>query len=162
MWAFGWELPERAEATSTTFNTVATIVAGSGVLYFSGGRVATFDYGCTSSHRSQYEIQCESGSVRVDDLVGGAGRTGNFDAYFVPFVGSGRYVKGDVMGKDTVVNVDKCDHVDAKIKDFTSCVNAIKAGGSPDADWPTRSLAVHTVMCAVFESATNGGSMVTL
>lgn len=160
LWAFGWELPERVLATSTTLNKVDTIVACQGVLFFRGGRVATFDCGCTTAHRSQYEIVCEEGVVRVDDLVGGQGRTGNFGAYEKPFVGSGRYVRSDVMGKDTVVQVDECDHVDATVDDFTACVNRIKAGGAPDPDWPRRSLAVHTVMTAVFDSATQGGEMV--
>ena len=37
-------------ATSTTLNTVDTIVACSGVLYFSGGRIGFFDAGCTRSY----------------------------------------------------------------------------------------------------------------
>jgi xylose dehydrogenase (NAD/NADP) len=135
-----------------------TIVACSGVLFFEGGRVATFDCGCTAAHRSQYEIVCELGTVRVDDLVGGQGRSGDFSAYFVPYVGSGRYTKGDVMGKDEVVEVEECDHVDALVEDFTACVNRSKAGGAPDPDWPRRSLAMHAVMCAVFESANNSGA----
>jgi hypothetical protein len=94
--------------------------------------------------------------VKVDDLVGGQGRTGNFGAYEEPFVGSGRYIKGDVTGKDEVVEVEACDHVDALVDDFTACVNAIKAGGKPDPDWPRRSLCVHTAMSAIFESAQQG------
>jgi xylose dehydrogenase (NAD/NADP) len=158
LWAFQWELPTHVMATSTTFNKIDTIVACSGVLFFEGGRVATFDCGCTAAHRSQYEIVCELGTVRVDDLVGGQGRSGDFSAYFVPYVGSGRYTKGDVMGKDEVVEVEECDHVDALVEDFTACVNRSKAGGAPDPDWPRRSLAMHAVMCAVFESANNSGA----
>lgn len=160
LWAFGWELPEKVEATSTTLNKVDTIVACSGTLYFKDGRVATFNCGCTSAHRSQYEIVCENGTVRVEDLVGGQGRSGDFSAYFVPYVGSGKYVKGDVMGKDTVVDVEESDHVDALVEDFSACVNAIKAGGKPDLSWPKRSLAVHTVMSAIFESCSDGGKVV--
>ena len=40
------------------------------------------------------ESQGEKGTVRVDDLVGGQQRTGNFAAYEVPFVGSSEYVPG--------------------------------------------------------------------
>ena len=69
LFAFQWELPERVEATSYTLNKVDTIVACSAVLFFKGGRVATFDCGVTSAHRSQFEIVCEKGTVRVDDLV---------------------------------------------------------------------------------------------
>ncbi len=102
---------------------------------------------------------CENGTVRVDDLVGGQGRSGDFSAYFVPYVGSGRYTKGDVMGKDVVVDVEESDHVDGLVEDFSACVNAVKAGGKPDPSWPKRSLAVHTVMSAIFESCSNGGKV---
>lgn len=160
LWAFRWELPLRVMATSTTKNTVDTIVACSGVLWFADGRTGTFDCGCTAAHRSQFEIVGSEGVIRVDDLVGGQGRTGDFGAYETQFCGSGRYVRGDVMGKDTVVEVPACDHVDALVDDFTQCVAKIRAGGAPDPDWPRRSLAVHTVMTAVFESAEQGGKIV--
>jgi len=157
LWAYDWELPERVIATSTTLNTVDTIVACSGVLYFSGGRIGFFDCGCTRAHRSQYEIVGDAGSIRVDDLVGGQGRTGNFAAYETPFVGSSSYTQGDVMGKDEVVQAEPCDHVNELTSAFASCVQAVLEGGKPDPDWPRRSLAVHTVMSAVFESAVAGG-----
>jgi xylose dehydrogenase (NAD/NADP) len=158
LFAFQWELPERVEATSYTLNKVDTVVACSAVLFFKGGRVATFDCGVTSAHRSQFEIVCEKGTVRVDDLVGGQGRSGDFGAYFAPYVGSGSYVVGDVMGKDEVVDVEACDHVDALVKEFTACVNAVKAGGSMNPEWPRRSLAVHATMSAVFESVNKKGA----
>jgi predicted dehydrogenase len=160
LWAYDWELPERVMATSTTLNTVDTVVACSGTLFFSGGRIGTFDCGCTRAHRSQVEIVGETGTIRVDDLVGGQGRSGDFAAYETPFVGSSSYVQGDVMGKDEVVQVEPCDHVNALTAAFARCVSAVKAGGEPDADWPRRSLAVHTVMSAVFESASARGTMV--
>lgn len=156
LWAYGWELPEKVMCTQVTMNTVDTIVACEGVCWFSGGRSAAFDCGATMAHRSQLEIVCERGTIRVDDLVGGQGRSGNFAAYETPFVGSGSYTQGDVMGKDEQVTVEPCDHVNALCEAFAAAVLAAKAGGAPDADWPRRSLAVHTVMSAVFESAKDG------
>ena len=97
--------------THVTLNKVDTIVQCAGTLWFPGNRSAVFDCGCTSPHRSQYEIVCEKGTLKVDDLVGGQQRTGNFAAYEVPFVGSAEYIQGDVMGKDQVVQVEACDHV---------------------------------------------------
>eukprot|EP00439_Symbiodinium_sp_Y106_P071905 s1348_g13.t1 len=157
LWAFGWTMPERVMCTHVTLNKVDTIVQCAGTLWFPGNRSAVFDCGCTSPHRIQYEIVCEKGTLKVDDLVGGQQRTGNFAAYEVPFVGSAEYIQGDVMGKDQVVQVEACDHVNMLVDDLASCIKTIKAGGKPDLDWPRRSLAVHKVMSAVFESAQNGG-----
>jgi len=162
LWAYNWELPEKVMATHTTLNTVDTIVACTGTIWFSGGRSAHFDCGCTSAHRSQFEIVGERGTIRVDDLVGGQGRSGDFSAYEVPFIGSNLYVQGDVMGKDRVMQVPPCDHVNELVNAFAACVQHIKEGGKPDPDWPRRTLAVHTVMSAVFVSSQNGGAVVSL
>merc|ERR1719240_882060 len=147
-------------AVSTTKNTVDTIVACRGVLWFADGRTGYFDCGVTSAHRSQFEIVGAQGVIKVDDLVGGQGRTGNFAAYEQKFAGSGQYTLGDAAGKDTVIDVPETDHVAALVDDFTACVAKIRAGGKPDPDWPKRSLAVHTVMSAVFASAEQGGAVV--
>lgn len=162
LWAFGWIQPEKVMCSHVTFNKVDTIVACSGTLWFPGNRSAVFDCGCTAPHRSQYEIICETGTIRCDDLVGGQKRSGNFGAYETPFVGSSEYVQGDVMGKDQVITVDPCDHVNLLVDDLATCIRKIKSGGEPDDDWPTRSLLVHTVMSAVFESANNNGALVEL
>merc|ERR1719215_556720 len=161
LFAYDFELPEKVMATHTTLNKVDTIIACAGVMWFKGGRVGFFDCGCTMAHRSQFEIVGETGVIKVNDLVGGQGRSGNFAAYEQPFVGSDQYVVGDVMGKDEVVTAEPCDHAKRLVEDFAACVTAIKAGGKPNPEWPRRSLAVHTVHCAVFESATNGGKVVT-
>lgn len=160
LWAFGWIQPEKVMCTHVTLNKVDTIVACAGTLWFPGNRSAVFDCGCTAPHRSQYEIICETGTIRCDDLVGGQKRSGNFAAYEIPFVGSSEYVQGDVMGKDEVIKVEPCDHVNLLVDDLAACIRKVKAGGQPD-DWPTRSLLVHKVMSAVFESA-SGGAMVEL
>jgi len=75
----------------------------------------------------------------------------------MPFSGSEYYTQGNVMGKDEIIKVEPCDHVDELTKAFASRVEEIKNGGKPDADWPRRSLAVHTVMSAVMESSVAGG-----
>ena len=64
------------------------------------------------------------------------------------------------MGKDEVMRAEACDHVNLLVDDLANCIRAIKAGGKPDPDWPHRSLAVHKVMSAVFESAQKGGAAV--
>lgn len=158
--AFGWELPEKVVATHTTMNTVDTVVECCATMWFSGGRSAVIDCGATMAHRSQYEIVGEKGVIRVDDLVGGQGRSGNFQAYSVPFVGSDSYVLGDVAGKDKRVKTRRCDHVDMLVLDFVKCIEGIKAGGVPDPEWPKRTIAVHRVLSAIFESSQNGGKEV--
>lgn len=162
LFGFRWELPEKVMATHTRLNKVDTIISCCATLWFSDGRSAVIDCGATAPHRSQYEIVGETGTIRVDDLVGGQGRSGNFDAYGKPFVGSGLYYQSDAAGKEKRVRAKKCDHVDKLVLDFVKCVEAIKAGGAPDPEWPKRSLAVHKVLDAIFESSSNGGREVRL
>ena len=126
------------------------------------GRRATLDIGAECPHRSQFEICTDSHVIKVDDLVGGQGRSGDFSAYFVPYVGSDKYALGDAMGKDEVVSVEPSDHVMEKVRAFARCVLDIKAGGKPDPEWAKRALATHAGMCAVFESSQQGGKVVTL
>jgi len=162
LWAFNWEMPVKVQAVFTKLNKIDTIIAIEVMLWFSGDRRAFFDVSAECPHRSQYEIVCEKGVIKVDDLVGGQGRSGNFNAYFGPFVGSGKYVQGDITGKDEVVQVEECDHVDELVKDFTECVLEIKAGGKPDLSWAKRSITGHTVMHAIFESSQRDGAVVML
>jgi len=163
LFAYGWkEMPTKVMATHTTFNTVDTIVACAGTMWFEGGRSAVFDCGCTAAHRSQFEIVGLGGTIRVDDLVGGQGRSGNFAAYETKFVGSGSYVLGDAAGKDEVVAVPEADHVDDLVRSFRGSIEAIQGGGDADQEWPKRSLMVHTVMSKLFESAMQGASIVEL
>jgi len=162
LWAFGWQLPTKVQAMHTKKNAVDTIVECDAFLWFPDGGVAILDTSCDRCHRSQYEIVCEKGVVKVDDLVGGQGRTGNFGAYENPFVGSSSYILGDQLGKDEVVSVEPCDHEKKLIEAFATRVAAIKSGGSPDPDWGKRSLATHTVLSAIFESAEKGGVVVEL
>merc|ERR1712136_541317 len=116
-------------------NRVDTIIECDAFMWFADGGVAIMDTSCERPHRSQFEIVCENGVLKVEDLVGGQGRSGNFSAYESPFVGSSSYILGDATGKD----------------------EAIRGGGSPDPEFGKRSLATHTVMSAIFESAEKGG-----
>lgn len=90
------------------------------------------------------------------DQVGGQGRSGNFAACEGRFVGSDRYVIGDVMGKDTEVKVEACDHVVKLVERFSETV----LSGKVDGQWPERTLACHRVMAALFESAEGGCGVV--
>eukprot|EP00440_Ansanella_granifera_P050135 gb/GFBE01054337.1/.p1 GENE.gb/GFBE01054337.1/~~gb/GFBE01054337.1/.p1 ORF type:complete len:370 (+),score=77.12 gb/GFBE01054337.1/:1-1110(+) len=160
--AFNWDLPTKVLVTYTKLNNVDTIVACGGTLWFEGDRMATFDCGCMLAHRSQCEIVGTKGVIKVDDLVGGQGRTGNFQAYEVPFAGSTSYTLGCVMGKDSEQATPASDHTQDLVADMVSCVQKIRAGGCRTEEWPKRALAVHAVMCALFASSEAGGKEVHL
>lgn len=156
-WAFGWKLPTRVRATYTKFNSLGAIIECEAVMLFEDGGRAVIDTSCLISHRSQFEVVCEKGVLRVDDLVGGQGRSGKFSAYEGPFVGSSSFVMGDYLGKDEVVEVEPCDHVQKLVAEFSKSVQTIKQGGKANPEWSKRSLITHTVMCAIFESAMRDG-----
>ncbi|AHI30184.1 hypothetical protein [Marinobacter similis] len=144
--------------THVSKNSVDTIVACGGALWFSGGRMATFDAGCELAHRSQVETVGDAGLIKIEDLVGGQGRSGFFGAYGEPFTGSSYYILGDVDGKDTEQQVEPCDHVVKLVEKFSSIV----LSGELEAKWPERSMACHRVMSALFESAESDGAVVAL
>ena len=155
LFGFRYEKPIRVQMIQTVKNDVDTIVRASGIVYFSDNRVGTFDCGCELAHRSWFEIAGTEGIIRVDDQVGGDSRTGNFNAYFVPFEGSSKYIQGTKEGKDEVVNVDPCDHVIALVQRFEK-----SATEGPDWSFGERTALQHKVMSALFESAENGGKIV--
>lgn len=161
-WAFGWVLPVKVQATHTTYNSVGAIIECDAVLLFADGGRAVIDTSCLLAHRSQFELVGEKGVLKVDDLVGGQGRSGNFGAYEGPFVGSSSFIMGDYLGKDEVIQVEPCDHVQSLVNEFSGCIEIIKNGGSATQEWSKRSLITHTIMCAVFESAMRGGAVVEL
>jgi len=157
-WAFGWELPTKVRATYTKRNTLGAIIECEAVLLFRDGGRAIIDTSCECPHRSQFEVVCEKGVLKIDDLVGGQGRSGNFGAYEGPFVGSSSFVLGDHLGKDVVVQVEPCDHVQSLVKEFSKSVQNIRDnGGKANPEWSKRSLCTHTIMCAIFESSMRGG-----
>jgi len=122
--------------------------------------MATFDAGCEAPHRSHFEIVGEKGVIKVEDLVGGQGRTGDFSAYEGPFTGSTQYTQGDVMGKDEIIFCEPNDHARQLVCTFNNILRKMEAGQEHDgAEWSRRTLAVHTVMCKLFESSENGGTM---
>ena len=163
LWAFGWTLPVKVQALHTKRNKIGAIITCEAFLWFSNGGRAIIDCSCENPHRSQFEIVCDKGVLKINDLVGGQGRSGNFGAYTGPFVGSSSFIVGDEMGKDTVVEVEPCDHVQSLVSDFSTCVSRIRdSGEKPDEKWGSIALKTHTTMCAIFESATRDGAPVTL
>ncbi len=158
LWSYNYALPERVQMTFVSKNSVDTIVHCGGTLWFSDGRMATFDSGCELPHRSQFEAVGETGLIRVDDLVAGQGRSGDFSAYEGSYTGSGHYFMGDVLGKDVEVQVAPCDHVVKLVETYSATV----LSGKVDPQWPERTLACHKVMAALFASAEGGGGVVTV
>eukprot|EP00537_Pseudo-nitzschia_pungens_P013782 CAMPEP_0172387510 /NCGR_PEP_ID=MMETSP1061-20121228/4801_1 /TAXON_ID=37318 /ORGANISM="Pseudo-nitzschia pungens, Strain cf. pungens" /LENGTH=458 /DNA_ID=CAMNT_0013117161 /DNA_START=10 /DNA_END=1386 /DNA_ORIENTATION=+ len=157
-WAFGWELPTKVRVVHAKRNTVGAIIEIDAVLWFEDGGRAFIDTSCELPHRSQFEVVCDNGVLRVDDLVGGQGRTGNFGAYEGPFVGSSSFVVGDHLGRDTTVDVEPCDHVQCLVREFSARVRTIRDdGGRADQEWSKRSLCTHTILSAIFESAMRDG-----
>ena len=161
-WAFGWELPVKVQACHYKLNNVGAVITCEAFLWFKDGGRAVIDTTCEGPHRSQFEVMCEMGVLKVDDLVGGQGRSGNFAAYESPFVGSSTYVVGDHMGKDTTVEVEACDHENCLVQGFVESVQQIRAGKPPNPEWSRRALVTHTIMCAIFESCMQEGAPVEL
>jgi xylose dehydrogenase (NAD/NADP) len=139
-------------------NSVGTIIMASGTLWFPGGRMASFDTGADAAHRCYYEVVASKGCVRVEDLTGGQGRSGNFNAYLDEFTGSGYYFVDDAAGKESRMEAPTCDHTALMIEDFSQLV----LSGKPSEDWPRRSRATHATMIALMNSIAGGGSMVNL
>jgi xylose dehydrogenase (NAD/NADP) len=160
-WAFGWELPVKVQALHFKRNKVGAVITCEAFLWFKDGGRAVIDTSCECPHRSQFEIVCDKGVIKVDDLVGGQGRSGNFGAYESPFVGSESFVLGDVMGKDTVQQVEASDHENCLVEEFCLNVQGIHAGSStPNPEWSKRALCTHTIMTCIFESCMRDGAAV--
>lgn len=67
-------------------------------------------------HRAQFEVVCNNGILKVDDLVGGQGHSGNFS--------------GDYLGKDEIIKIEACNHdVLMLVEEFSSNVSAVKNKG---------------------------------
>lgn len=157
MFAKQYELPVKVQALSVRKNRVDTIVGCGAIVIFRDGSWASLDCGCEAAHRSYYQVAAMEHTLYIDDLVGGQGKTGNFQAYFDPFVGSGTYRIDDQSGKETVETVEPCDHVIMMVEDFNKCVR-----DGVDSYWPTSSLANQTVLDAVFASAEQGCVPITI
>jgi xylose dehydrogenase (NAD/NADP) len=157
-WAFGWELPTKVRATHYKFNTLGAIIECEAYLWFKDGGRAIIETSCLRPHRSQFEVVCEKGVLKVDDLVGGQGRSGNFGAYEGPFVGSSSFIWGDHLGKDAIIEVEPCDHVQCLVSEFSESAQQIRQGGRANPDWSHRTLCTHTIMCSIFESAMRDGT----
>lgn len=161
-WAFNWELPVKVQALHVKKNKIGAVITCEAFLWFKNGGRAIIDCSCECPHRSQFEVVCDKGVIKIDDLVGGQGRSGDFAAYFGPFVGSDRYVVGDEHGKDTIVHVEACDHENCLVEEFCSSVQAVRNGSSPNPEWGKRALCTHTIMASIFESCMRDGVAVEL
>jgi predicted dehydrogenase len=160
LWALGSELPTKVQMLYSVENKVDTIISAGGLLYFSDDRHAMFTCGCQEAHRCFLELSGSNGRILVDDLVGGQGRTGDFGAYFGPFVGSDKFVLGDVMGLDTEVSVTPCDHTVKMVEKLSSI--ALGGTAAVESEWPRQSLVSHRVMHALFQSSQQNGAVITL
>uniref|UniRef100_A0A7S3GGH1 Oxidoreductase n=1 Tax=Palpitomonas bilix TaxID=652834 RepID=A0A7S3GGH1_9EUKA len=139
-------------------NRVDTIVGATGTVFFEDGSTGVFDCGATSCHRSQFEIVGENGTIRVEDQVGGQGRSGYFEAYEKEYTGSTYFKMDDKMGKETVIDVEGCDHTKLMIQDFSDCIQRKEI----DSSWPSKSLLAQKVLVALFKSYENGGEKIVL
>lgn len=154
LWAFNYETPIKAQMTWHQLNTVDTIVAGIGTLWFSDNRVASFDFGATQPHRQQFEVIGDTGCIRIEDHVGGQGRSGDFQAYFKNYTGSTDYKIDDLSGKESIEKVDGSNHTVKMIEDFSDMVMK-----GVNYEWANRSLVMHRVMLAIYKSAMNNNSI---
>ncbi|CAD8089023.1 unnamed protein product [Paramecium primaurelia] len=156
LFAFDYELPQFVQCLQYKLNKVDTIIEYSGFIEFSNQRYAYFDCGVTSPHRSFVDIVCENGQIRIDDLVGGFGRTGNFNAYFENFVGSERFFVDDLQGKEEVIKVEGSNHTVKMIDTFANIIKSKKN----DHQWHHRSLTTHKVLTALFKATQKVGEKV--
>lgn len=67
-WAFAWDSPTHASAIAHEVNREGVPISATGTLYFTGGRVATFDCGFTTAFRQWAEVAGTTGSVALDDF----------------------------------------------------------------------------------------------
>lgn len=153
----GFQLPSKVQVLHSSYNKVGGLVACAAVMWFADGSYATFDCGYEAAHRCFCEVSGSKGTLMIEDVTGGQGKSGNFDAYFVNFVGSSYYKLDDSYGKETVVQVEPCNHTKLMIEHFGDLVLH-----GTDRKWPDVSLKMQRTLNAVFLSATEGHRMVNL
>lgn len=163
LWAMDYALPERVQMLHVRRNGRGVLLEARGFLWFADGATGAFDCGSCTCYRSYFEVACDSGAVRVDDLVGGKGRSG---ADIAKDGGSASYERTDAAGRVQSVDAAPCDHTRLMIEDFTECVR--QRGGAACAapctggtgtggdEWPRRSLATQRTLSALYRSAEMG------
>lgn len=91
---------------------------------FSNERHAYFDCSFIHPGRTVVEITGEKGVIRVDDLVGGIGRTGEDYAYFNKYIGSKYYYIDDVSGKEKKIECRPSNISTLMIEEFVKLINS--------------------------------------
>lgn len=158
LFAKRWEQPTKIQALNWTVNSVDTIVSISAAMWFADGTLAIFDCGYEACHRCYLEVAAEKGTLFVDDVCGGQGKSGNFNAYFENFIGSGYYKLDSESGKEETIKVTPCNHTQLMIEDMGALVLQKKV----DPKWPKISVIMQRVMNGVFDSYLAKGQPINL
>lgn len=133
--AFGG-MPKRVFATARYFNKVDVNI--SGILWYDGERMASFDAGFDTVMRQWFEIAGMKNSLVCDDFVLPDSRE---KARFFMHDGSGK------KRKETLAPI--CVQEQLMVEDFAAIVQS----GKLDPHWPTESLATQRMVDALAESA---------
>lgn len=158
LFMMNWELPIKVQTHHFVVNKVDTLIYCGGSMFFKNGVWATFDTGYIAAHRCYVEVAGSKGTLLVEDVTGGQGKSGNFAAYFENFVGSSYFKMDDVQGKEEIVTVEPCNHTQLMIEDMSGYVLTKKR----DDSWGDISLKMQTVVNAVFDSYLKGGEAIHL
>ncbi len=137
LWAFG-DLPTRVWATARYHRDVDVNL--SGVMWFEGDRMASFDCGFDTLLRKWFEIAGTAGSLVCDDFT--APRDPD----------KPRYWAHDATGASTEQVVPDASQEVRMIERFSGLVRA----GEIDDSWPAESLRVQRVCDALADSARRG------
>jgi len=158
LFAKGWQIPERVQTLTWDTNKVGALVYCGASMWFKDGTWATFDAGYHAAHRCYYEVSCADGTLLVEDLTGGQGKSGNFQAYSVNFKGSSYFKVDDLTGKETIIETEPCNHTSLMLYNFGDNVLNKKVSS----EWPAISFNMQKTMNAVFESFQQGGKVIIL
>ena len=132
------ELPVRVYATARYYNDVDMNL--SGVLWFDGDRIASFDCGFDTVYRKWFEVAGTQGSLVCDDFV-------------VPWEeNKARFWLHDSEGKSTTHVVDNCVQEVRMIERFSEIVGS----GQLDDRWPADAIATMRICDAPAQSARAG------
>jgi predicted dehydrogenase len=136
--AIGWalqEIPRRVFATARYYNGVDLNM--SGLLWFGGDRVASFDCGFDTVYRKWFELAGTRGSLVCDDFV-------------VPWEETkGRFWLHDSDGKGATHVVENCVQEVRMIEHFGDIVRS----GQLDDRWPSDAITTMRICDALAESA---------
>jgi predicted dehydrogenase len=137
LWAFD-TMPTRAFATARYYRDVEVNL--SGLLWFDGDRMASFDCGFDTAMRKWFEVAGTAGSLVCDDFT------------LPRDEGRARYWLHDADGKAQQHTVAGRAQEVRMIEDFSAIVRS----GTLDDRWPAQSIRVQQVCDALSESARHG------